>query len=144
MVKIALIVLGIISIGISLYFTFSPESKTKSNSGQAAPAEPQGAQKSTQSSSSDTKSQSVSSWFGTGEKKKVQKNAKSKNANAKSKAVNAKSKTANAKSKAAEMANDNNYLTCGIGIQNCPPPKPAGKCTCNASQSLFTYFDGSH
>lgn len=39
--------------------------------------------------------------------------------------------------------NQTNYLTCGPGIQQCPPPKPKGVCQCNASKNLFTLFDGT-
>jgi hypothetical protein len=43
----------------------------------------------------------------------------------------------------ASKENQTNYLTCGPGIQQCPPPKPKGVCQCNASKNLFTLFDGS-
>lgn len=131
LLKIILTVFGILAIGLSLYFTF----KLETNSSQ------------TQSSSSK-ESQKSRSLNSAASKQSTLKNSKTKKAKKKSpKNKKSKKKTEKQKSKITTTQNNlntNNYITCGVGIQNCPPPKPIGKCECNASQSVMSYFDGNH
>jgi hypothetical protein len=77
-------------------------------------------------------------------KKKNSRKTKSKS-NSRAQAQNKKKQTA--KNISLGVANNftknNNYLTCGPGIQACPPPKPKGACSCNAKQNLLQLFDGT-
>jgi hypothetical protein len=126
-IQITIIIGAILALLISLYFTFSDDkNKTSKNTGPAS------SQKSISYATPE-----ISSQKSTATAKAA---APSKKTSAKAAAPSKKT----AEIKNNKITNDNNYLTCGAGIQNCPPPKPAGKCKCNASESLLTYFDGNH
>lgn len=121
LLKIVLILFGVFAIVVSLYFTFKLETDTSQS-------------KTTNSNSSkESQKSQKSSGNITYQNSKTQKSVNNK-----------KSKKQKPKMTTQNNLNTNNYITCGIGIQNCPPPKPMGKCKCNASQSVMTYFDGNH
>lgn len=121
LLKIVLILFGVFAIVVSLYFTFKLETDTS--------------QSKTANSNSSKESQKSQKSSG---------HITYQNSKTKKSVNNKKSKKQKPKMTTQNNLNTNNYITCGIGIQNCPPPKPMGKCKCNASQSVMTYFDGNH